>query len=83
MPFTGSLQQNISFATHALKLFPYDSKMWFCLAVLENRAGNNALAQQPIVKPQRYGFHDPYVYDCIMVGQPFSLTLGSQGSSSK
>lgn len=75
MLFEGTPKNNLIFLGQAVKIFPEDGKLWFAMAILDDKAGETGNAKRAIQIAQQYGVNVPYIYDNIMDGKPFSITL--------
>jgi protein O-mannosyl-transferase len=77
--FYGDPKENIAYIKNvSLKKFPYDAKLWMCLAILNYREGNKLEAKFEIEKAYSYnqGAEVTSLYKTIINDQPLRLKLG-------
>ena len=72
--FYGDPVSNRELLTEGLQLFPQDGKLWFYLAILDQRNHNNAEAKVAISAAYAYGVGDQYVYTQIMNNAPVIIS---------
>jgi len=73
----GDIRENTAFLIGAVKKFPYNAKLWLCLALLEYREGNTGAAKKAIgnawhLMPDN---GDTYFYNEIMNNRPVDIKL--------
>jgi Flp pilus assembly protein TadD len=74
----GDPVSNKAFLVSALQKYPQDGVIWFYLAILEQRNGNNAYAKVAITNAESLGVGTPYYYNNIMNNRPLVLPARPQ-----
>ena len=74
---TNELSKNMVFVKRIIQKFPYDSKLWTCLATLAYQTNNIESAKEAITKAYYYDQNSETtnLYNVIMNNKPLNLNI--------